>query len=129
MTKRLTVSDATIDKDRFIVTLSETIHSDKLQASGRMLVDSDQLAFIYIVDSDDGYIYLQFKTELWPKLKAALVQGCPAFLVMDDRKPLELSNFHKEINYLIENISENPNYGEQTVAEVGRYFSEQNVND
>ncbi|KPC98746.1 hypothetical protein LR69_03081 [Geobacillus sp. BCO2] len=76
-----------------------------------MLVDSDALAFAYILETDDRFLYVMIPKPWWPELKAALDAKEPVWLRCGERT-LELEQFHDELSYLLENIRGNANYGE-----------------
>ena len=89
-----------------------------------MLVDSDALAFVYILETDDRFLYVIIPKQWWPELKAAFAEGEPIWLESEGMA-LELEQFGEELAYLLENIRDNANYGEtfeQAVQEV--FFAE-----
>jgi hypothetical protein len=94
---------------------------ENLTATGKMLVDSDQFSFVYITEQNDDYIYISLTEAVWSDLKSALDLELPVVIVHETER-LELSDFHEELSYLIENIKGNSNYGEEMVAKVENTF-------
>lgn len=111
-----------LNKDKLIVkTASHIKLAHVIRATGQMLVDSEELAFLYILDCEDGYNYVVFNRETWPALKENMDQKLPVFVLVDDEE-IELTDFHSELTFLISNIKDNPNYGEKMNEEVKRIF-------
>ena len=88
----------------------------------QMLVDSDNLSFIYIVDYHGAYTYICIPDSIWPALKSALDANARVFLNIEGGSVL-LPNFLEELSYLIENIEGNSNYGQHMVGKVEDIFS------
>ncbi|MEW5323013.1 hypothetical protein V2J23_13000 [Geobacillus thermoleovorans] len=88
-----------------------------------MLVDSDALAFVYLLEADDCFLYVMVPKPWWPQLKAALDAEEPVWLRCGERT-LELEQFHDELSYLLENIRDNANYGETLEQAVQDVFFE-----
>lgn len=86
-----------------------------------MLVDSDALAFVYILETEDRFLYVMVPKPWWPELKAALDAKEPVWLRCGERT-LELEQFHDELSYLLENIRGNANYGEALERAVQEMF-------
>ena len=123
LTKRFVVQNTTLESDRLLCALSDPLDGyNGLQASGRMLADSDRLSFIYIIDSNEGYLYIEFPSDVWPNLKKGLDEKRDVFVVVGRETFLELTNLRSGMIYLIDNIAENPNYGENMVTEVAKHF-------
>ncbi|WP_246938587.1 hypothetical protein [Bacillus pinisoli] len=92
-----------------------------LSAAERVLVDSDQLAFIYILENNEEYVYLALSSPFWPELKKALADDASVQLVMNELE-LELIGLKDELEYLIQNIQGNANYGSDMEKEVEKVF-------
>jgi len=89
-----------------------------------MLVDSDGLAFVYILETADRFLYVIIPKRWWPELKTVMDEGEPIWLEIGGTA-VELKQFSEELVYLLENIRGNANYGEtleQAVQEV--FFAE-----
>lgn len=92
-----------------------------LTSSGQMLVDSENHSFIYIMEDEDQYTYIVLREHLWPELKSALNQKNPVFLNNLNDK-IELVNFQAELEYLLDNIKGNGNYGDEMEKKVINHF-------
>lgn len=90
-------------------------------ASGRMLVDSDGLSFVYLLETEEAYTYIIIPHHYWKDLKTALTKQLPVFLTNNHDRIL-LTGFQEELAYLIENIKGNSNYGDKMVTEVEVVF-------
>lgn len=97
------------------------IDLNQIKPAGQMLVDSNDLSFVYLLEKDDDYTYLAIKDEHWPVLKKGLEEQHPVVLNGEDTK-IDLVQFFEELEYLVENIKGNSNYGEIMVAKVEEIF-------
>ncbi len=94
-----------------------------IQASGQMLVDSDGMAFVYLLEDNTGYQYLKFGQEVWPLLVSALkAEDDPTIQFGSQR--IVLHNFKEELKSLVYNIEGNDNYGEDFSQAVELTFKE-----
>lgn len=122
MKKKIKIINAEWNKnEELVLHVEEGASILEMKPMGQMLVDSDQLAFIYVVDKDDDYTYISIPESTWPKLKNAL-ENCTAIYITDQNEQLLLTDFHEELSYLIENIKGNSNYGEVMVEKVEALF-------
>ncbi|KOP81754.1 hypothetical protein ACFFHH_17835 [Cytobacillus solani] len=122
MKKKIKIINAEWNKnEELVLHVEEGVSILEMKPMGQMLVDSDQLAFIYVVDKDDEYTYISIPESTWPKLKNAL-ENCTAIYITDQNEQLLLTDFHEELSYLIENIKGNSNYGEVMVEKVEALF-------
>lgn len=103
--------------------LNETKQLSQLQPTGQVLADSDQEAFLYVIDENDTYNYLSFGKSIWSQLVHILVSDQKAFLKVEDGV-LELTDFAQELTGLLYNIEGNSNYGEAFVQAVEATFTE-----
>ena len=92
-----------------------------LKASGHMIVDSDEFAFIYLAEEKDEYIYFYIHEPVWGDLHKALQTDAKVKANIQGEM-LELTQFSDELSYLIQNIEGNSNYGEEMVAKVESVF-------
>lgn len=122
MSQRILITDAKIENNE--LHLSANIKTDLagVVPTGQMLVDSDQLSFVYIVDQEDGYRYVTIPEDTWSVIQDGLRAGLETFLTYKDGK-IKLYRFQSEMEYLIENITGNSNYGEEMVAKVEQVFA------
>lgn len=123
MKRRIEVNEAVLDQERMILKAMPFEEDDLngLTAKGQMLVDSDQLAFIYIMDNNEDFIYTNLPAEVWPQLKTALDSGIPVDLNVNGLT-IELTDILDELSYLLENIKGNANYGEEMEKKVVETF-------
>ncbi|WP_377889573.1 hypothetical protein [Alkalihalobacillus sp. R86527] len=107
---------------------STTFHIDEkanlasYSATGNMLVDSDNLSFVYLLDGDEGYTYIRFNEDIWSSLKEVLDKDLPVMLVDETGEKLELVEIKEELAYLVENIKGNSNYGKEMNQAVESVF-------
>ncbi|WP_203364201.1 hypothetical protein [Bacillus sp. REN10] len=93
----------------------------KVTASGQMIVDSDQKAFVYLAEENDEFIYLYIHESVWEELQKAMKQEVDLFAIGSDSR-LSLTQWQEELSYLISNIEGNSNYGEEMVEAVEKIF-------
>ncbi|WP_246860937.1 hypothetical protein [Bacillus sp. REN3] len=122
MSQRIEINDATIKNNELLLTADLEAGIEEMTATGQMLVDSDQLSFIYIVEKEGGYQYLSIPERIWDIIHDGLQAGLEASLI-SGRNKLRLPGFRQEMDYLIANITGNSNYGEEMVAKVEQIFA------
>ena len=117
----VTRTEITGNEIEFIIEEIEPVEA--IEASGQMLTDSDNQAFVYLLDTGTDYIYVQFDIHTWPALTKALqLQNVP--LLTWGKQIMPLANFHEELWMLVENIEGNDNYGEAFRIAVEQAFHE-----
>lgn len=109
------------DVARLILNGIGDVYSKNLSASGQMLVDSDQLAFIYILENETEYIHVRLPIQLWPLLNEVISNKLFVVLKVEEIE-IELVNIIDELTYLIHNIEGNSNYGDEMVKKVEEIF-------
>jgi hypothetical protein len=119
MNKQIKINQATVESNRMNLRTNETISG--FIPKEHILVDSDHFSFIYLMEENDQYVYVGLDESIWSVLKEAIDQKLPAFLV-SDKKEVELISFQDEMEYIINNIKGNGNYGEEMVAKVEKTF-------
>lgn len=102
--------------------IGDEISLSELTPREQMLVDSDHLSFIYITEKDEDYSYIMLPDSIWPQLKVALAEKGDIYLSQQNQI-LQLPLFQEELEYLIENIKGNSNYGEEMVNKVEEIFN------
>jgi hypothetical protein len=129
MKKRLDVSHSSVANNTIQLMTKEKITLDEakqLQATGSMLVDSDGLALIYILENEDDFVYLSISDDHWPVLNKGLENSLTIELSIPttDGKnySIELENITAEFHYLKDNIADNANYGEEMVNKFTKVF-------
>ncbi|WP_414044626.1 hypothetical protein ACMGE7_03650 [Macrococcus equi] len=88
----------------------------KANATGTMVVDSDNFQFVYLLDAGDTYANLRFVEETWAMLKS--YEDYPWYLY----GTIELTNFKEELDDLLDNIKDNFNYGKSFTERVEEVF-------
>lgn len=86
-----------------------------VQATGTMVVDSDHFQFVYLLD-DGEFHHLRFVQETWPMLKEYKDKEWYLY------GKLKLDNFTEELQFLLENIEGNYNYGKDFTESVESVF-------
>ncbi|PUB17911.1 hypothetical protein [Paenisporosarcina sp. OV554] len=104
--------------------LQENPQENEVKAGGQLITDSDNYAFVYLMDVVDGYIYVQFPKTVWPLLAASLDADKEPVLTWGQTE-FSLDNFREELSMLIFNIEGNHNYGEEFSSAVEEAFKEQ----
>jgi hypothetical protein len=123
MNKRIELTKAAIENNNLILQpASLPTEIEEVEAKGQMLVDSDQLAFIYILETDNEFVYAGLPHTVWPKLKEAKDKDLKVILKIKEQD-IELVDLFDELEYLIENIKGNANYGEEMENKVVELFS------
>lgn len=122
MNQRIVIQEANIENNELILTTDSQAEMAEMTATGQMLVDSDQLSFIYIVEKEGSYQYLSIPVHTWEVIQVGLQAGMDVSFVSGGSK-LPLEGFRQEMEYLIANITGNSNYGEEMVAKVEQVFA------
>lgn len=123
MHKLVAVNRTEITENKIEFFIEETEPAEAIEASGQMLTDSDNQAFVYLLDTGTDYIYVQFDVHTWPALTKALQQKKVPLLTWG-KQVMPLANFHEELWMLVENIEGNDNYGEAFRTAVEQAFHE-----
>lgn len=123
MSQRIFITEAKNENKELLLITESAADIAGLSATGQMLVDSDQLAFIYIVENEESYQYISIPENTWPAVQDGLAAGAAAYLTASDDTKLKLEGFFEEMEYLISNIKGNSNYGEEMVAKVEQVFT------
>lgn len=103
--------------------LNENKKLSQLQPVGQVIVDSDNDAFLYIIEENDAYSYVSFAQEVWPQLLQMLLADQKAYLKVEDGS-LPLDQFAEELRGLLYNIEGNSNYGDKFVQAVEKAYAE-----
>lgn len=110
------VTEIKIEND-IIKCYSET-DTDNVKPAELMIVDSDNMAFIYLADrpGESSYDRVQFVPETWSYLKTHFGKE----IIVNDS--LKLESFFDELDFLLENIKDNNNYGKEFEEKVTAQF-------
>jgi Family of unknown function (UPF0738) len=119
MNKRILISNADITNKKVRLQANEPITG--LTPAEQILVDSKQFSFVYLMENQEGYTYIDIPEPIWPLLKETLTKHIPVWIHFDEEE-LELTNFNEEFVELINNIRGNSNYGEEMVTKVEGIF-------
>jgi hypothetical protein len=119
MKKRIQIQSANIKNNRLQLNANETIKG--LKPGEQILVDSDQFFFIYLMEDKEDYTYIVLSEQIWPLLKSALEEKLPVWLIFNDERT-ELTGFLEDLNYVLSNIKDNSNYGEEMLIKVDDIF-------
>ncbi|OEH91603.1 hypothetical protein [Bacillus solimangrovi] len=111
MRQTIEVKQGIVENGIVVLKTAHTI-KESLKAGERVLVDSDNLAFVYILEDEDAFIYVTLPNSVWPVLKQALLEDLSVKLT-DGKTVIQLDELNEEMNYLIDNIKDNSNYGEE----------------
>ena len=106
---RLYINEIKIKDDILYCYTEDSIKG--LSEVGQMLV-----AFAYTLDDGKAYAYLIFVQETWTMLH----ENTTKKIIINDE--LELTEFHQELTYILDNIKGNNNYGKEFVATVEETF-------
>ncbi|WP_414043599.1 hypothetical protein [Macrococcus animalis] len=99
----LHVNEIKLEENKVILLTEEP--QIEVQATGTMVVDSDNFQFVYLLDAGNAYANLRFVEETWAMMKA--YKAYPWFLY----GTIELTDFNTEFDELLDNIKDNYNYG------------------
>lgn len=119
MKKKIIIQTAVLTDSKLILETDESING--LIPGEQILVDSENSAFIYLMEDQEDYTYIVLSENLWSYLKTANEQKLPV-LVSSNKEQVELINFHDELEYILSNIKGNSNYGDELVTKVEEFF-------
>ncbi|MCF6136864.1 hypothetical protein [Pseudalkalibacillus berkeleyi] len=124
MTTRLEITSCEVKEDTVQFSInSESLAKDlALEPSGQVLVDSDSLSFIYILETEDSFIYVSIPKDYWSDMKTVLTDGKDAVLQLSHHGSIPMVGLKDELEYLIQNISGNANYGSEMMNSVEEIF-------
>jgi hypothetical protein len=121
MRKKVHIQTATIENSTLTLQPTEPVSMNDMVPSGQMIVDSDELAFVYLVKEQNEYTYVYLHESIWSQLKEAMEQQLQVKIV-SNHEELVLENAVEELQYLVANIEGNGNYGEKMVEKVEHIF-------
>ncbi|KYG32421.1 hypothetical protein [Alkalihalobacillus trypoxylicola] len=94
-----------------------------LKDGERMLVDSDNQAFIYILEDTEQYFYLVLQHDLWLDLANILKEKTAVHIQLNEQIMIELKQIHHEFEFLLDNIKGNGNYAIEFEQNVVKSFT------
>lgn len=107
----------------FFFIVKESDEHIQIQPAAQVIADSDNEAFIYIVEEDGVFSYLRFSRSIWPQLVEVLKRKKDPSLRVGAQQ-IVLTNFFEELSMLLFNIEGNSNYGDVFVQAVEQSFAE-----
>jgi hypothetical protein len=119
MNKRILISTANISNNKLRLQASGSITG--LTQTDQILVDSKQFSFVYLMENQEGYTYIDIPEPIWPLLKETVTKQIPVWIHFDEEE-VELTSFNEELVEVINNIRGNSNYGEEMVTKVEETF-------
>ncbi|MGJ7910353.1 hypothetical protein [Neobacillus sp. LXY-1] len=119
MKKRMEVLKANLTDIKLLLHGNGSLEG--LVPAGQILVDSDHISFIYLMETDEEYTYISLNEQIWPDLKIAYEEKLPIWIEWNNQQ-IELVHFHDEFEFIINNIKGNHNYGDEMVTKVERIF-------
>ncbi|KFN01194.1 hypothetical protein D0U04_16105 [Bacillus clarus] len=93
----------------------------ELSARNHVLVDSDNLSFLYILENESSFIYVSIPHTCWEAMYDAMKKDKAMYIRVNDVE-IELEQLKEEVEYLVGNIEGNANYGEELVTAVEKVF-------
>lgn len=87
-----------------------------MTAASRMIVDSDNMSFIYLLDDGEEFQRVHFVKETWSMLN----DFKDTQIVLNDE--VILTDFWEEMDFLLDNIVDNNNYGKEFESAVREQF-------
>ncbi|MED1202530.1 hypothetical protein [Heyndrickxia acidicola] len=121
MRKKIYLTKATETKNALELSAENAVSLQNIKGTGRVIVDSDSLAFVYLAEDDQDYTYIYLPEAVWPEVHAAIENQKTIEAIFKDGR-MELVQLKEELQYLIENIEGNSNYGEEMVSKVEAIF-------
>ena len=122
MKQKIHIHTAEMSNQELLLYTNDKRNLNELLSTGQMLVDSDQLSFVYIAELDGEYNYITIPEGVWHIVRDGLKSGLEVYVANQESR-LRLESFIEEMNYLVENIKGNSNYGEEMVGKVESIFN------
>ncbi|CAM4019889.1 hypothetical protein [Alkalicoccus chagannorensis] len=117
----ITVKKMEVQEREVSVAADVTLPFQGLEPEDRMLVDSDGGAFVYLLAHQDEFIHLRFEENVWNVIRESRPDQPPVVL-KTGLGSVELTSFWEELDFLLDNIAGNHNYGKDFVEKVERLF-------
>lgn len=121
MRKIYTIDTSNFEQDQLHFSLNDNEVNLQLKPAGQLIADSDDFAFIYLLDAGEDYHYLRFPPSSWENIVHILQKGKNPLLRIGE-EVIELTNFYEELEMLVYNIEGNYNYGAEFVQAVEQHF-------
>lgn len=121
MTLRLFVEKGIKENGETLFTIEDLKGLETIHPVGRMITNSEEMSFVYLIDGEKQFNQLHFNEQTWPLLESALQAERDPYIKIGS-ETIQLTNFVEELSMLIENIQGNDNYGDQFVQTVESIF-------
>ncbi|MFJ7950869.1 hypothetical protein ACIQZG_04985 [Lysinibacillus sp. NPDC096418] len=121
MRKIYTIDSFSFENQQLHFSLNDNELNLQLKPAAQLIADSDDFAFIYLLDAGDDYHYLRFQPTIWTEL-VNILQTKRNPMLQVGTEVLELTNFYEELEMLVYNIEGNYNYGAEFVQAVEAHF-------
>ncbi|KOY82428.1 hypothetical protein I6G82_14720 [Lysinibacillus macroides] len=121
MRKIYTIETSNFEQDQLHFSLNDNEEKLQLKPAGQLIADSDDFAFVYLLDAGEDYHYLRFPLSSWENLVHILQKKENPILRIGEAS-IELTNFYDELEMLVYNIEGNFNYGAEFVQAVEQHF-------
>lgn len=118
----ITITSIETQQEKLVAKADVTLPFQGLEPEGRMLVDSDGGAFVYLLAHKEEYIQLRFEEATWETIHNYRREERPVY-IQTVMKPVKLEEFWTEIDFLLDNIQGNHNYGKEFVEKVEQVFA------
>ncbi|SDN20331.1 hypothetical protein [Alkalicoccus daliensis] len=117
----ITITSIEAEDKKLLAKADVSLPFHGLEPEGRMLVDSDGSAFVYLLAHGEDYVQLRFEEKTWNILNTYHEAEWPIY-IKTGIKPVELVDFWTEFEFLLDNIEGNHNYGKEFVEKVEQVF-------
>ncbi|KOS60660.1 hypothetical protein FJQ98_04500 [Lysinibacillus agricola] len=121
MRKIYTIETLNFENEQLHFSLNDIEVNLQLKPAAQLIADSDDFAFIYLLDAGEDYHYLRFSPSSWDQLVHILQKKQNPKLQLG-KEVIELTNFYDELEMLVYNIEGNYNYGAEFVQAVEQHF-------
>lgn len=119
--KKVWLNQTSHIENQLVLTGESTDEIGKLNPSGQVIVDSDELSFVYLAEEGDDYTYLYLPDFIWMELKEAMDKNFEIIVHIGENR-MPLLQLKDEVEYLVFNIEGNSNYGDEMVEKVESVF-------
>lgn len=122
MTLKMYVKEGIQRDQEMFFTLEDVEGLSLIHPMERMITDSTEKSFVYLIDGESQFNQIHFTQDTWSHLQKVLEIQQDPYIEMGTRT-IQLRGFVEELLMLIENIEGNDNYGTQFVEAVENTFS------
>ena len=120
MRKIYTIDTSNFEQDQLHFSLNDNEVNLQLKPAGQLIADSDDFAFIYLLDAVKTIITCVFHRVVGRILYIFYKRKNPLLRIGEE--VIELTNFYEELEMLVYNIEGNYNYGAEFVQAVEQHF-------